>query len=97
MFGIESTDQLKQIAEGWTSYALNREEELFESRMKICKECPLFGHNALGDVCDSKKCYNPETGETSSTPGKGFTCGCGCKLAAALRVKAKKCVLNRWK
>lgn len=94
MFGINSFEQIGQIAEGWTNDFLGKEQELSDMRMKICRKCPLY--NKETDRCDSKKCYNKETGELSTSPGNGFICGCGCYMAKASRVKNKKCVLGRW-
>lgn len=44
--------------------------------MKICRKCPLYTETSLGPICNSKKCYNPETNELRSYPGDGFICGC---------------------
>ena len=97
MFGINNFEQAKQIAEGWTNYALGREQELSESRMKICRKCPLYTiKSSIGAVCDSKKYYNPKTGETSNFPESGFINGCGCKLEAKSRVSNAKCPLKKW-
>lgn len=92
---INSFEQVKQIAEGWTNDLLGREQELSESRMKICRECPLY--NEETDRCDSKKCYNKETGEVTSVPGKLTICGCGCYLHKKSRVPLAKCPMSRWK
>lgn len=94
MFGITSTKQLQQIAEGWTNYALGREEELSNERMKICRECPLY--NEETDRCDSKRCYNKETGELNDLPQKGFICGCNCLMKKKTRSVSSKCVLGKW-
>lgn len=94
MFGINSFEQVEQIAEGWTNYALGRENELSEQRMKVCIECPLY--NKSTDRCDAKKCYNPEKNEMGTTPGNGFICGCNCYMKKATRSINKKCVLNKW-
>ena len=95
MFGINSFEQIKEIAEGWTNYALGREKELSESRMKICRECSLY--NEKTDRCDSKRCYNKETGELKTYPEKGFICGCGCVLHAKSRLINAKCPMLKWK
>lgn len=94
MFGINSTEQIKQIAEGWTNDLLGREQELSDKRMKICKECPIYDENA--DRCDSKKCLNKETGEITQYPGKATVCGCGCYMKKKTRVPSSHCVLNKW-
>lgn len=94
MFGINNVEQAKQIAEGWTNYALGREQELSESRMKICKECPLY--NSEKDTCDSKKCWDTEEDKLVDYPGKTVICGCGCYCKKKSRVPSAKCVLDRW-
>lgn len=94
MFGINSVEQLGQIAEGWTNDLLGREKELSESRMKICRECPLY--NSEKDTCDSKRCWDKEKEKLVDYPGKNVVCGCGCFVKKASRVPSKKCVMNRW-
>lgn len=97
MFGINNVEQVKQIAEGWTNYAFGREKELSESRMKICKECPLYTvKKGIGAVCDSKKYYNPETRELSDLPKPGFIGGCSCKLEAKTRTLRASCPIKNW-
>lgn len=95
MFGINSFNQVEDILEGHYKEITNQENELFESRIKICKECPLYS-NRLGGVCDSKKCWNIVKNTLEDFPGKNITCGCGCRLQAKLRLKNAKCVLNKW-
>nr|DAQ91052.1 MAG TPA: hypothetical protein [Bacteriophage sp.] len=46
---------------------LNINNELSESRMKICRKCPIF-KNVLGGICNSKLWLNPETNEVSTEP-----------------------------
>jgi hypothetical protein len=93
MFGIN----VKEIAQGWVNDALNREEELYKHRLPICKQCPLYNpKGALGAVCDSKKCYNPQTEDLVTYPKTDYICGCGCVLEKAVRVPQKKCALNKW-
>lgn len=57
--------------------------------------CPLYS-DRLGGVCDSKKYFNPKTGELSDLPEEGFINGCGCRLPAKTRLKTAKCVLKKW-
>ena len=64
MFGINSLKQLSQIGEGWAKDIMNKEQQLYESRIKICKKCPLFTDDLIfKGKCDAKKYYNPETNE----------------------------------
>ena len=94
MFGINDWQQVKDIAEGWTNYALDREKDLSEKRMKICIECPLYNND--NDRCDASKCINIKTGEMAMGPGKDIVCGCNCFMKKASRSINKKCVLGKW-
>ena len=94
MFGINSFEQVGQIAEGHFKEITKQENELYESRIKICRECPLFSHSTLGDVCDAKKCWDGN--KVVKYPGPDVVCGCGCRLDAKARVRGAKCVLNKW-
>ena len=42
------------IIQGHFNEVTNRENELYESRIRICKKCPLFTNGSLGYVCDAK-------------------------------------------
>ena len=94
MFGINSFEQVGQIAEGHFKEITKQENELYESRIKICRECPLFSHNTLEDVCDAKKCWDGN--KVVKYSGPDIICGCGCRLDAKARVRGAKCVLNKW-
>ena len=96
MFGINSFEQVGQIAEGHFKEITKQENELYESRIKICRECPLFSHSTLGDVCDAKKCWDVAENKVVKYPGPDIICGCGCRLDAKARVRGAKCVLNKW-
>lgn len=96
MFGIESFEQVEQIAEGWTNRVLKKEQELVDKRKPICLACPLHTDTVGGGKCDRMKWYNPKTGELSMEYKTGFINGCGCPHEAALRVASKKCPLNKW-
>lgn len=92
MFGIN----VGQVIKGHINEITKQEQELSEQRMKICKQCPLYTETSLGPICDSKKCYNPETKQVQSYPSEGYTCGCACRLNAKTRLQNAKCVLNKW-
>ena len=88
---------LGQIAEGFTNNILNKEEHLFDKRIRICRDCKLHKIDPIfGEVCNKKLYVNPITDETSNTPKKGFQNGCGCVLASKTRVHRAECPLNRW-
>ena len=96
MFGIDSLDQVGQIAEGWTNRVLNREQELVNKRLPICLKCPLHTDTIGGGKCDRNKWYNPETKDLSTEYHPGYISACGCPHEAALRVASKKCPLDKW-
>ncbi len=96
MFGINSFEQVGQIVEGHYKELTNQENTLYEQRIKICKECPLYTESAIGPICDSKKCWNSVTKEVTTFPKTDSTCGCGCRLQAKSRLKNAKCVLGKW-
>lgn len=97
MFGVNSVEQVKQIAEGWTKDIVKAEQELHDKRMAICNECPLMTKDKFfGPRCDVGKCYNVKTGSIEHSRSKYSICGCNCWLDKATRVKSKKCVLGKW-
>ena len=91
MFGIS---QIRDIAEGWTNYALGKENELSEQRMKICRQCKLY--NVETDRCDSRRCLNLKTNELVQVPGKDVICGCNCVMQAKTRLERAKCIMSKW-
>lgn len=97
MFGtnINSFDQIGQIVEGHIKEITKQENDLYNERIKICKQCPLYSER-LGGVCDAKKCLDETKNQMVSYPGKNITCGCGCRLQAKARLISAKCVLNKW-
>lgn len=94
MFGINSIEQVGEIATGYTNYLLGREQELSEKRMAICRECPLYNKDT--DRCDSKRGINTKTGELVYLPGKDVVMGCSCKLAAKTKSPSSKCPRGIW-
>lgn len=94
MFGINSVQQVKEIAVGWTNDLLGREKELSESRMKICRICPLYNEN--NDRCDASRCINVKTGEMAMGPGQDIVCGCNCFMKKKTANPASHCVMKKW-
>lgn len=86
------------IIDGTFKNLMKREQELYESRIKICKQCPLYlvQNKTIGAVCNSKLYLNPDTNETSKKYKPGFKSGCGCILASKTRVKGERCPLDKW-
>lgn len=96
MFGINSFNQVGQIVIGHFKEITNKENELYEKRIKICKTCPLYTNSSLGPICDSKKCWNDKINSLELLPNKNNKCGCGCRLNAKTRLVEAECVLNKW-
>ena len=49
------------ILQGHINEILNREEDLSQSRLEICKKCPgLKNSVAFGPICDSSKYMSPD-------------------------------------
>jgi hypothetical protein len=91
MFGINTRDVIK----GHVNELLGRERDLSETRMRICRSCPLFT-DIMGGICDSKKCVDKTTNKLQYAPGENTICGCSCRLEAKSRLKKAKCVLDKW-
>lgn len=90
MFGYN----VSQILQGWTNDMLGKEQELYDKRMPICKQCPLY--NSKNDRCDASKCLDVKQNKLVSGPGEGIICGCNCYCAKKVRVPNAKCVLKKW-
>lgn len=48
------------IIDGHVNEMFNANEELYEKRMKICKECPLYKETPVGPICNPKLYINKE-------------------------------------
>lgn len=86
-----------QIISGTLKNLLNRDEELYKTRISICRECKLFKIDKLfGEVCNSEIYLNPKTNEISPIPKTGFAHGCGCVLGSKCRVQEAHCPVGKW-
>ncbi len=84
------------ILTGHINEILERNNEIYKFRIKICKSCPLFDRNkVLGWVCSNKLWINKD-GEVSKKEKDGFVKGCGCRLEAKLRNMNSKCIISKW-
>lgn len=83
------------IINGHINEALSNNEDLFEKRLNICKECPLYKDTALGPICNPKL-YIDKNNNTSTSKRDGYVKGCGCRLNAKTRLTYSKCVINKW-
>lgn len=73
-------------------------DDLFESRMAICKKCPLYKiDQKYGPICNNAMYIDKEDKTTVSyTPKLGFIKGCGCKLNWKAKNIASHCIVNKW-
>lgn len=73
------------------------EEFLYRSRMKICKECPLYKKEPITSSCNEHLYMNEEDLKTTSkVPKPGFKRGCGCNLERKTRLPNSKCSFGKW-
>lgn len=78
---------IQQIAKGFLNNLLNKEDELYKERIKICRQCKLkYNDKIFGESCNSTIYLNPITDEISKKPKEGFKNGCGCILRSKARV-----------
>lgn len=87
---------IKQIIQGHVNEALGKNEDLQESRMNICKECPLLMNGKFGPQCNNSLWLDTETNNTSTVPKDGYIRGCGCRLNAKTRIPDAHCPANKW-
>lgn len=85
-----------QIIEGTINNILNKRNELYNERIKICKECPLVMQGMFGEECNPRLWLNPETNKISKKKIDGYVTGCGCLLRSKTRVESAKCPANKW-
>lgn len=97
MYDSELIKQTSQIVKGTINNLLNKEDQLYNSRIAICKKCKLYKADGIfGPKCNEKLYLNPNTNETSTVPRSGYYKGCACVLSSAARVIDKKCPLGKW-
>ena len=87
---------LKAIIDGHVKEALGSNQSISESRMQICRECPLYKQSTVGPVCNSRLWLNIDTNQVSNTKKPGFKNGCGCRLNAKTRLSYSHCPLKKW-
>lgn len=83
--------QIKDITQGHYKELMKTGEDLYQTRMAICKTCPLFTDTMFGMICDSKRYLNAKTNKTSYVPLEGYKRGCGCRLSAKTRLEKAHC------
>lgn len=73
------------------------ENDFYEERLKICKECPLFKDTPQGPKCNPKLYISLDDKQTTSTyPKLGFKQGCNCLLHRKLANINSKCIAGKW-
>ena len=86
---------ITNIVEGHVNELLNRNKNISEIRMKICKVCPIF-QNKLGGICNSNLWLNPITNDVSFPKKDGYIRGCGCRLQAKTTLIDEQCEAHKW-
>ena len=87
---------LNQIVDGHIKELLRQEQDLYESRIKICRECKLVTKDKMfGEICDKNKWINPFTQHLSLEHLDGYINGCGCRMAAKARIAEAHCPLKK--
>lgn len=87
---------VKQVAEGIYNNLTNKEEELYNQRIEICRKCKLITKDAIfGEKCNSNLYLNPITDNISLVPKEGFYRGCGCILNLKCRVPQAQCPIKK--
>lgn len=87
---------MKDIIKGHLNEWLGKEDELSESRLAICRACPLYVNSTLGWRCNPNLYLNPDTMEVKEQPESGFIPGCNCRLEAKTRVPEAHCPTGQW-
>lgn len=75
---------------------LKKENDLSESRLEICKQCPLFKDSSFGPICNSNKYISPDGTNWDIKYHENWVRGCGCKLRSKTRLKNAHCIINKW-
>lgn len=72
--------------------------DLYESRIEICKKCPLYKlEYKKGPVCNNALYINISDKKTTSIlPKKGYIKGCGCKLQYKAKNSNLHCIIGLW-
>ena len=48
---------INQIAQGFYNSLLNKEEDLYQDRIKVCRDCKLYNEDEVfGEMCKSCGC-----------------------------------------
>ena len=87
---------VNHIVKGTINNVLNKEQDLYNERIRICKSCKLYiSDGIIGPRCNPYLYLNTKTDEISKTQKIGFKRGCGCLINSKARVKESKCPLGK--
>ena len=85
---------LKDILKGHVEELREGNQSIFETRMEVCKKCPLYKETMMGPICNPSK-YMNDQGDVSTSPMTGYKKGCGCRLNAKTRLTYATCTHGR--
>lgn len=89
--------QIIDVINGHVNEALGRNEGLYEERMKVCKECPLYKETPMGPICNPRLYISESDKITiSDRPKIGYKRGCGCALNRKTKLPSAKCIVMKW-
>ena len=88
--------QVKDIIKGHVNELFDNNEKLYEHRISICKECPLYLETGVGPICNDSLWISPKTYDVSKTSKRGYVKGCKCRLTAKTRNEDNHCIVNKW-
>lgn len=87
---------ITDIIKGHWNELLQKEQQLSEKRLLICKVCPLYSTSVAGFICNKELTLNPTTNEISLDNKPGFYRGCNCRLEAKTRLPDAHCPAHKW-
>lgn len=88
---------INNILNGHTNELFGLNKNISQARLTICRQCPLYKDNILlGEICNNKRWYNPNTKDESATKKDGYINGCGCRLKAKTTLANAVCPIRKW-
>lgn len=87
---------VRDILKGHMKEITNNNEDLYEKRIAICRECPLFKLSVVGPLCNSLLYLNTDLDIAFPNDGPNRVRGCGCRLDAKTRLEDNVCPANKW-
>lgn len=87
--------EVGNIIAGHVNEMLGLNKDISESRLKICKKCPIYS-TKFGGICNGKLYLNPETGDVSTIKKDGYIKGCSCRLLSKTTILSEHCPAGKW-